>query len=79
MFVISSFSFSLKIGSFQMFVENYVDADVFLKQYEHELSPSSSSDIAIKFQEQFEKLVVLDYIIRNTGKKRKDVSDSEFG
>ena len=48
-----------------MFVENYVDADVFLKQLEHDLS--TSEEVTTKFQRQFEKLVVLDYIIRNTG------------
>lgn len=48
-----------------MFVENYVDADIFLKQLEHDLA--SSEEVTTKFQRQFEKLVVLDYIIRNTG------------
>jgi hypothetical protein len=47
-----------------MFVDGYVDADIFLKQLEHDLS---SDEVTIKFQRQFEKLVVLDYIIRNTG------------
>jgi phosphatidylinositol 4-kinase type 2 len=47
-------------------VENYVDADVFLKQLEHD---TLSEEVTIQFQRQFEKLVVLDYIIRNTGKK----------
>ncbi|CAF1178251.1 unnamed protein product [Adineta steineri] len=52
-----------KIGSFQLFVENYVDADVFLKQLDHDSLPE---DVTKQFQRQFEKLVVLDYIIRNT-------------
>ncbi|CAF0829835.1 unnamed protein product [Rotaria sp. Silwood1] len=52
-----------KVGSFQLFVENYVDADVFLKQLEHDPLLQSAS---IQFQRQFERLVVLDYIIRNT-------------
>jgi hypothetical protein len=45
-------------------VENYVDADVFLKQLEHDSLPDS---VITQFQRQFERLVVLDYIIRNTG------------
>ncbi len=49
-----------------MFVENYVDADVFLKRLETE---TLSEDVTIQFQRQFEKIVVLDYIIRNTGKR----------
>lgn len=52
-----------KIGSFQLFVENYVDADVFLKQLEND---ANSEEVAKQFQRQFERLVVLDYIIRNT-------------
>jgi phosphatidylinositol 4-kinase type 2 len=52
-----------KIGSFQLFVENYVDADVFLKRLETE---ALSEDVIHQFQRQFERLVVLDYIIRNT-------------
>ncbi len=49
-------------------MENYVDADVFLKQIESE---TVSEDVLHQFQRQFEKLVVLDYIIRNTGKKTR--------
>ncbi|UJR27661.1 hypothetical protein I4U23_008941 [Adineta vaga] len=52
-----------KVGSFQLFVENYVDADVFLKQLDHQSLPE---EVTIQFQRQFERLVVLDYIIRNT-------------
>ncbi|CAF0749707.1 unnamed protein product [Adineta ricciae] len=52
-----------KVGSFQLFVENYVDADVFLKRIDHE---SLSDAVTAEFQKQFERLVVLDYIIRNT-------------
>lgn len=60
-----SIQYLFKVGSFQLFVENYIDADVFLKQIEQK---PLSEELKIKFQRQFEKLVVLDYIIRNTGK-----------
>lgn len=44
-------------------MEGYKDADFWLRRFEQEpLSPS----LAKSFQLQFEKLVVLDYIIRNT-------------
>ncbi|UJR21725.1 hypothetical protein I4U23_024802 [Adineta vaga] len=52
-----------KIGSLQLFVNNYIDADVFLKQIEQN---PLSKEVMERFQKQFEKLVVLDYIIRNT-------------
>lgn len=54
----------LQTGSFQLFVANYIDADVFLKQIA--LTPLPE-DMNKQFQLQFERLVVLDYIIRNTG------------
>lgn len=52
-----------KVGSFQLFVENYEDSSVFLRKFE-EFPPEA--DIKRQFQAQFERLVVLDYIIRNT-------------
>lgn len=52
-----------KIGSFQLFVDGYKDADYWLRRFEVEPLPTR---MAHKFQLQFEKLVVLDYIIRNT-------------
>ncbi|KAL7728852.1 hypothetical protein ACLKA6_004198 [Drosophila palustris] len=56
-------SLPLKTGSFQLFVEGYKDADYWLRRFENEqLSPA----LAKSFQLQFERLVVLDYIIRNT-------------
>ncbi|KAM7362931.1 phosphatidylinositol 4-kinase II alpha [Cochliomyia hominivorax] len=56
-------SLPLKTGSFQLFVEGYKDADFWLRRFEQEpLSPA----LAKSFQVQFERLVVLDYIIRNT-------------
>jgi len=52
-----------KIGSLQCFVESYKDADFHLRKFETE---PLDSETASSFQLQFEKLVVLDYIIRNT-------------
>lgn len=52
-----------KVGSFQVFVDGYKDADYWLRRWENEpLSPRLSRE----FQLQFERLVILDYIIRNT-------------
>lgn len=52
-----------KQGSFQFFVNGYKDADYWLRRFESEPLPSALSK---DFQSQFERLVVLDYIIRNT-------------
>ncbi|XP_037923005.1 phosphatidylinositol 4-kinase type 2-alpha isoform X3 [Hermetia illucens] len=52
-----------KVGSFQMFVDGYKDADFWLRRFENEPLPKK---LAHRFQMQFERLVVLDYIIRNT-------------
>lgn len=52
-----------KTGSFQLFVDGYKDADHWLRRFEQDPLPAK---IAQNFQIQFEKLVVLDYIIRNT-------------
>lgn len=53
-----------KVGSFQLFVKGYKDADYWLRRFESEnlLTPEEAKH----FQHQFERLVVLDYIIRNT-------------
>lgn len=53
-----------KVGSFQLFVKGYKDADYWLRRFDTEnlLTKEESSH----FQHQFERLVVLDYIIRNT-------------
>ncbi|XP_065649172.1 phosphatidylinositol 4-kinase type 2-alpha isoform X1 [Hydra vulgaris] len=52
-----------KIGSFQLFVEGYKDAEFYLRKFETQpLTPETLKD----FQLSFEKLVCLDYIIRNT-------------
>lgn len=53
----------LKIGSFQLFVDGYKDADFWLRKFEAEPLPENTNRL---LQLQFERLVVLDYIIRNT-------------
>ncbi|XP_017482875.1 PREDICTED: phosphatidylinositol 4-kinase type 2-alpha-like [Rhagoletis zephyria] len=52
-----------KVGSLQKYVEGYEDACVWLRKIE---SNPLEGEILDDFQFQFEKLVVLDYIIRNT-------------
>ncbi|KAG1658850.1 Phosphatidylinositol 4-kinase type 2-beta [Nymphon striatum] len=53
-----------KSGSFQLFVRGFRDAEYWLRRFESEPLPEQT---AKEFQRQFERLVVLDYIIRNTG------------
>ncbi len=57
------FSSFTQVGSFQAFVESYRDADQVLRRLEAEPMPEST---ALDFQYKFERLVALDYIIRNT-------------
>ncbi|XP_066927002.1 phosphatidylinositol 4-kinase type 2-alpha-like [Clytia hemisphaerica] len=52
-----------KIGSFQLFVEGYKDAEYYLKKFE---TQPLGDETLKEFQLQFEKLVCLDYITRNT-------------
>ncbi|XP_034988755.1 phosphatidylinositol 4-kinase type 2-alpha isoform X2 [Zootoca vivipara] len=52
-----------KVGSFQIFVEGYKDADYWLRRFEAEPLPENTNRQLLL---QFERLVVLDYIIRNT-------------
>lgn len=52
-----------KKGSFQIFVEDYEDAAIWLRRFEED---PPSKEVKREFQLQFERLVVLDYIIRNT-------------
>lgn len=54
----------LQVGSFQLFVEGYHEADYWLRRFEAEPLPEN---IRKQLQSQFERLVVLDYVIRNTG------------
>lgn len=52
-----------KVGSFQTFVEGYKDADFWLRKFESEpLCEEQAKELQLKF----EKLVILDYVIRNT-------------
>ncbi|XP_030060595.1 phosphatidylinositol 4-kinase type 2-alpha [Microcaecilia unicolor] len=53
----------VQVGSFQLFVEGYKDADYWLRRFEAEPLPENTNR---QLQLQFERLVVLDYIIRNT-------------
>lgn len=53
-----------QVGSFQLFVEGYHEADYWLRRFEAEPLPEN---IRKQLQSQFERLVVLDYVIRNTG------------
>lgn len=57
-----------KVGSFQVFVDGYKDADYWLRRWENESLPTRLSR---EFQLQFERLVILDYIIRNTDRGNK--------
>lgn len=59
-FVFSTF----QLGSFQSFVEGYKDAEFHLRKMEAEPLPAVTNK---DFLFQFQKLVCLDYIIRNTG------------
>lgn len=52
-----------KVGSFQVFVHGFKDADFWLRRFEQD---PLAAPLAVSFQLQFERLVVLDYIIRNT-------------
>jgi len=52
-----------KVGSFQLFVRGYEDADILIRKFEVE--PLTDPELSA-FQLKFERLVVLDYIIRNT-------------
>lgn len=53
-----------KIGSFQIFVEDFRDAEAVLKEFdENKLLGKELKDV---FYGEFEKLVILDYAIRNT-------------
>ena len=56
--------FTLQVGSFQVFMEGYKDAEFWLRKFDSDPLPAPVQE---QFQHQFERLVVLDYIIRNTG------------
>uniref|UniRef100_A0A1B0GF60 Phosphatidylinositol 4-kinase type 2 n=1 Tax=Glossina morsitans morsitans TaxID=37546 RepID=A0A1B0GF60_GLOMM len=66
-------SLPLKTGSFQMF--KGTDADYWLRRFEQEsLTPALDK----AFQIQFERLVVLDYIIRNTDRVHQVITEAEL-
>ncbi|XP_063799537.1 phosphatidylinositol 4-kinase type 2-beta isoform X2 [Pseudophryne corroboree] len=52
-----------KGGSFQLFVDGYKEADHWLRRFETEPLPENTRK---QLQSQFERLVILDYVIRNT-------------
>ncbi|XP_075437453.1 phosphatidylinositol 4-kinase type 2-beta [Ascaphus truei] len=52
-----------KVGSFQLFVEGYKEADYWLRRFESDPLPENTRK---QLQSQFERLVILDYVIRNT-------------
>lgn len=62
-----------QVGSFQLFVEGYREADHWLRRFEAEPLPEN---IRKQLQSQFERLVVLDYVIRNTGEGEVGVARS---
>ena len=53
-----------KVGSFQLFVEGYKDADYWIRRFDTD--ERLNEEQAKTLQSQFERLVALDYIIRNT-------------
>ena len=53
----------IQVGSLQTFVKGYRDATACLEEFRSKPLPQH---IERQFQLQFERLVVLDYIIRNT-------------
>ena len=55
---------NFQVGSFQLFVDGYKDADFWLRKFESDPLPEATQK---QLQLQFERLVVLDYVIRNTG------------
>lgn len=57
--------FPEKIGSFQMFVENFKEATEVIPQFEASYSVLAP-ELRAAFQREFERMVILDYAIRNT-------------
>ena len=52
------------MGSFQLFVSGYRDGSLFLRDVATSPLPEN---LTHSFRHQFERLVVMDYIMRNTG------------
>lgn len=61
--------FSFKVGSFQLYVHSYEDASTVIKNFSDN---PPSEEVQREFQLQFERLVVLDYIIRNTDRDNEN-------
>lgn len=59
----------LKVGSFQLFVDGYQDAQYWIRKFE---TDPPSDAVVRRFQNQLERLVVLDYIIRNTDRTKEN-------
>ena len=59
-------SFPPKIGSFQIFVKGFLDSGRQLPKIDSCDTTESSQDKNLEFRYDFEKLIILDYIIRNT-------------
>lgn len=57
--------FPEKIGSFQMFVENFKEATEVMPQFEASYTVLAP-EMRVAFQREFERMVILDYAIRNT-------------
>jgi phosphatidylinositol 4-kinase type 2 len=57
--------FPEKIGSFQMFVENFKEATEVMPQFEASYTVIAP-EMRVAFQREFERMVILDYAIRNT-------------
>ena len=57
--------FPEKIGSFQMFVENFKEATEVMPQFEESFTVIAP-EMREAFQREFERMVILDYAIRNT-------------
>lgn len=53
-----------QVGSLQTFVEGYKDAEQHLRRFESEPLPAETLK---DFLNLFQRLVCLDYVIRNTG------------
>ena len=58
-----SFTPPLKIGSMQTYVEGFEDAEFWMENFENQ---TISEGLKKEFQYKFEKMIILDYIIRNT-------------
>nr|CAD2190919.1 unnamed protein product [Meloidogyne enterolobii] len=55
-----------KRGSFQLFVNGYQEGNYLIRQWELFPEKSPPPSVMAEFQLEFEKMVILDYLIRNT-------------